>query len=346
MAAFTDQLVDRNNEKSIIQRRLASIFDQDTTSREIFQFYGMFGIGKTALLQALDEIVDQADGKFEHAYISLAEFSQPPHFLYIILKLLDQLNGPDFESGRVRAAIQEYQEYAVQFSSAFPQLEDRKSFIDPRLHKVEREFEDFLHAILKHKPVVLLFDGTERFTQASEGRSIAQWVEKLYINTQIDKQLTIVLGSRSDKTPWTTRNGNVRAADPDELRLFNPDETIEHWNRISQGTPYATNAIADFVHKNTLGHPYSNECLGNKLKEFLAHGASAELSNRTGQALVPDWPLVFREATESILEEWIRGFPEIESLKSLVRAIAPLRDFHRDIAKKCLMGYILILQKH
>jgi len=105
--------VDRIIERLTIEYRLSEITKQHSASQDIYQFYGMFGIGKTTLLLAFREIFNKAD--IDNAYIDLGCYTEPPHQLYIIEEITQQLNNSNLIKRRLNSSISELKEFLEQY---------------------------------------------------------------------------------------------------------------------------------------------------------------------------------------------------------------------------------------
>lgn len=324
--------VNRIKEKSTIEYRLESVTNLQATSQDIFQFWGIFGIGKTTLLLAFRDLFNKAG--IDNTYIDLGKFTKTPHQIYIIEELANQLSTTKNITNRLSTLIQEHQKLETPVRSQ-PLLADidRKNLL---VAKIEDEFLYLLRRILDERPVIMLFDRVESLTPGSEalaeGFRVRIWLEQLYQRTQLDKRLTFILGGRDRIREWNSRNGKMRAEDPIELSLFNIDETKEHLRRITLDAPYNNlhDTIGTYIHDFTLGYPFGNVCLENKLRRF--HGNLKDSSIDKVDVRSWDWDTALREASDDILDKWLQTSTDKEILKALVHSVAVLRDFDRDAA--------------
>lgn len=325
--------VDRIQEKSPIEYRLASLTKPPSGSQDIFQFYGIFGIGKTTLLLSFKDLFDKAG--IENAFIDLAQYTKTPHSLYIIKELANQLHGPRNPKDRILTSIDEYQALEQKLTIIGVVSESNLISMKQRVKKIEDDFIYYLKVILEERPVILLFDRVECLTDGNEylaeGTKVHAWLEELYQSVQDDRRLTLILSGRN-RIRWNRRTQNMRAENPIELSFFNIDYAKEHFKRISAGASYEGlhDALGTFIYDFTCGHPLSNICLESKMRQFQKTPVSDSVP--PGQADVWDWATIFREATESMLNEWLQTSRDQENLKAFIRAIALLRQFDRSAA--------------
>ena len=333
MSASESWPVDRIQEKSPIEYRLASITKPPSGSQDIFQFYGIFGIGKTTLLLAFKDLFDKSG--IDNAFIDFAQYTKTPHSLYIIKELANQLHGPRNRKERILTAIDEYQTLEQKLTIIGELSESSSISMQQKLQKIEDDFVYYLKVILEERPVILLFDRVECLTDGNEylaeGTKVRTWLEELYLSVQDDRRLTLILSGRNS-IRWNRRTQNMRAENPIELSFFNIEYAKEHFKRISAGTSYEElhEALGTFVYDFTRGHPFSNICLESKMRQFEKSRASKSVAS--DRVDVWDWASIFREATESMLNDWLQTSPDQENLKALIRAIALLRQFDRSAA--------------
>jgi hypothetical protein len=339
MSILDDLLVNRDREKTTIEHRLDAVAKRDVPSRDIFQFYGIFGIGKTALLHALKEFFVSTG--IDHVYIDLSQYTEIPHELYIIEELSKRLHGSQAQKDRIDGSIREYQDLEHQLTLIGALKEPFQTSKDPLSSlaaRIEEEFVQYLSTIPEEKPVFLLFDRIECLTQGpgplKEGPSVRSWLERLFQSVKSYHHLTFILAGRDRVRDWNSRNGKMRAEDPLELSFFAVDDTKEQWRRMSLGTPYQALyvTLGEFVHAFTFGHPYSNVCLEGRLKQLQTPQTAPGFFSSAPPGISPNWALIFKETTESMLNDWLRSSSELDLLKEFVRAIAPLRRFDRPTA--------------
>lgn len=323
--------VDRIKERATIEYRLESVANPQATSQDIFQFWGVFGIGKTTLLHAFEDLFNKAG--IDNTYIDLGNFTKTPHHIYIIEELANQLSATKNTTNRLPTLIQEYQKLESIYGTSKPLSAnvDRKNILAA---KIEDEFVHFLGRILDEKPIVMQFDRVESLQTGSEtladGRGVREWLERLHEHTQGYKRLTLIFGGRDRIREWNYRNGAMRAEPPIELSLFNVDETIEHLRRITLDTPYHNlhEEIGTYIHDFTLGHPLGNVYLENKLRSFNVNFNDPSIDKGD----VRFWDIALKEASDDILDKWLQTSTDREILKALVHSVAVLRDFDRNAA--------------
>lgn len=321
-------LVNRVKEKAAIEHRLNSVTALQATSQDIFQFWGIFGIGKTTLLFAFRDLFN--DAGIDNTYVDLGKFTNKFAHIYIIEELASQLSAPTNIAKRLSALIQEYNALKQQIELIGGNLKLQSAYANPSFSiatKIEEEFVHFLHSILDERPVIMLFDRVECLTL-----EVRDWLEKLYERARSEKRLTLILGGRDRIREWNSRNGKMRAEDPIELSPFNVDETKEHWRRMTLDAPYNKlyEVLGSYAYDFTFGHPFGNICLENELRQFYEKTRGSSATN--GGVGFWDWNAIIEGVLDVILDKWLENSTNKDTLKALVRSVAALREFDRDAA--------------
>jgi tRNA A-37 threonylcarbamoyl transferase component Bud32 len=231
--------------------------DEEDLDFQIFQFYGVAGIGKTELLKALSKRC----GEFgiQHSYIDLADYSTSTAQIAFVEHLISQLSDTRKFHARITKRIEQFLE------GTKAQREDRP-FSSRRNNGIDEEeiwelFHRYLLTLLDDKPIILFFDSSEQRLP-----KIRPWLEKLYDDAQSTLQpLTLVLGGR-DYVRW--KSGIMGETQHHwELKPFDQQDTRKQWELHSSIDPAQLEEWSIFSNYSH-GHPAVNLCIIEKLEQL------------------------------------------------------------------------------
>lgn len=240
------EFIDRDEEYQFIEEALIQI-KQPANPRptaQMFEFYGLAGLGKTMLLdvfqgQCRDKGVPFVDIDFAH--MDPDPLKARAHIIERIVKFLGERgNAPDYA---LRKASDEYWS-GITLPNA--------STVEPAVEQaLTNLFVAYVaKSVAKPEPLALFFDATDKAQPAILG-----WLNAHVLLSLMDlPPLLIVFAGRSQVEQWTGRVKREISAYP--MKPFLLEDTEEHLKALPRGGTYTTQA--ERVHDLTLGHPRAN----------------------------------------------------------------------------------------
>ncbi len=306
-----DELIDRSEERIIIEDALRSIDEKSILPKYIFEFYGLSGIGKTWLLdynrnQAAKYMI--ASTRVDLNTMVESAWGSRLRIMDSIINQLMVFGGP-FPSD-YRAAVHEI--------STHP---DTRLLADHEIKPAAEAFIAYFDAWLRDKKgAMLIFDDADQY-----GKEIMPWLVKSILKPLVKghyPNLIIILAGRKSLEDLGPEIIKVKREPASRIKPFTPEFT--RMQIMGGSSPYVN--LADTLHELTQGLPQCTDFVLKHLKEnhpeiILSQGLDKqELLNFIGDEIIPTY--ISRQAEEYerpliLLLSYARRF-ELNLLKELI----------------------------
>lgn len=306
----TEKAIDREDQRRLADEALAYIRTNGFKTKNAalpfraIEFYGIEGIGKTRILNAIKEICKDKNLPFIAIESSFKwkEIKDQAGLISEFLRSICEQIGARTESANFAA-------------SASAILENMQKLQDVNSAECRFQLTEFIGVLAElysrvHSPFILLLDKTEYCPQ-----ELFDWIgtdfASLFVKVKATPGMALFFagkGARIKESGWLRFFKG--ASDHYELNPFSPAFTEDHISALPDGAFYKP--AKNFIYDLSNGHPYSTEMIVYELNRL---GVDADMVEDHRMELAV---LLYKQAIrQRILEdapEWIIKFVEIASV--------------------------------
>ncbi len=308
--------VNRQSEVQRIKELLIQAQHQTGLPKNVINFYGVMGIGKTSLLTFLRNEARSQGISCAYIDFSGGRYSVTPVArIAIIEDIINQLAIGAHVTANASRLEQAIRGYKAALRHSQPHYSSRAT-TNELAETTVSEFIHHLQQLLSQAPVFLLFDTTE------EAGDLLVWLEHHVISELILHPAFLLLVAGRQQVKWSQFHVRARLS-AQTMKPFTAAVIQEQLPDFAH--------LADGIFQITHGHPLANLTVARKLTE-LARQKKAPLNTDDIQK---NQSLLIRDLRSNLIERQFLPHAD-EGLLAAFRAVAPMRRFDNQLLAKLL----------